>query len=96
MVQSFLWMQLRQKTDNQGVTRRSLATMVAQRFNRGRHTGRQIIHWEKKWIATRKISSTKAGKNKHTLSWMDDEDLVMAIKSRAKSKGDGKCLYNNC
>ena len=68
MVQSFLWMQLRQETDNPGVTRRSLATMVAQRFNRGRYTGRRIIHWEKEWIATRKISSTKAGKNKHTLS----------------------------
>ena len=40
MVQSFLWMQLKQETDNPGVTRRSLAIMVAQRFNRGWYTGR--------------------------------------------------------
>ena len=88
-------MQLKQETNNPGVTRRSLATMVAQRFNRSCYTGRRIIHWEKEWIATRKISSTKAGKNKHTLSWMDDEDLVMAIKSWAKGEGDGKCSHNN-
>ena len=68
MVQSFLWMQLRKKTDNPGITRRTLATMVAQRFNRGGYTGRRIIKWEKKWITTGKISSTKARKNKHILS----------------------------
>lgn len=88
-------MQLRQEKDNQGIIRRSLATMVAQRFNRGRYIGRQIIHWGKKWIATRKISSTKARKNKHTLSWMDDEDLVIAVRSWAKGEGDGKCSHNN-
>ena len=44
MVQSFLWMQLRQETDNPGIIQRSLATMVAQRFNRGHYTGCQIIH----------------------------------------------------
>ena len=95
MVQSFLWMQLRQEMDDPGVTRRSLATIVAQRFNKGRYTGRRIIHWEKEWIATRKISSTKAGKNKHTFSWIDNEDLVMAIKSWSKGEGDGKCSNNN-
>ena len=47
MVQSFLWMQLRQGMDNAGVTGRSLAIMAAQRFNRGRYTSRQIIHLEK-------------------------------------------------
>ena len=41
--------------------------MVAQRFNRGRYTGRRIIYWEKKYVAIRKISSTKAGRNKYTL-----------------------------
>ena len=42
--------------------------MVAQRFNRGRYMGCRIIQWEKEWIATRKISSKKVGKNKHILS----------------------------
>lgn len=95
MVQSFLWMQLKKETDNSGMTQRTLATIIAQRFNRGCYTGRWIIQWEKEWITTGKISSTKAGKNKHTLSWMDNEDLVMAIKSWAKGEGDSKCLYDN-
>ena len=87
-------MQSRQSKDNQGVKRRDLATMVAQRFNRGHHTGRRIIHWEKEWISTGKISETKAGKNKHTLSWMDDEDLVLAVRAWAKGEGDGQYSHN--
>lgn len=87
MVQSFLWMQLK---NNTLVHRRRLGVLVAQRFNKGSYTGRRIIQWEKEWISTGKISETKAGKNKHTLSWMDDEDLILAVKTWAKGEGNGK------
>lgn len=92
MVQSFLKMQLRQDIKNsyQNITRRNIATMVAQRFDRGQHTGRRIIHWEKEWISTRCISETQAGKNKHTLSWMDNKDLVMAVKAWAGEQKDSE------
>lgn len=92
MVQSFLLMQLRQEKDNPGVARRSLATIVVQRFNRGRYTGRRIIHWKKEWIVTRKISSIKVGKNIHTLSLINDKDRVISVESWTKRKGNSKCL----
>ena len=67
MVQSFFWMQSRQNTDNPGVKRHDLATMIAQRFNKGQYTGCCIINWEKEWIDTGKISDTKAERHKHAL-----------------------------
>ena len=90
MVQSFLWMQSRRNQDNPRVKRCDLATIVAQRFNRGQYTGRRIIHWEKEWINTRRIAKTKAGKHKHALSWMDHKDLILAIKTWAKDEGDSQ------
>lgn len=86
---------LREAIDNWGVTWRSLATIIVQRFNRNCYTNHKIIQGEKKWIATRKISSIKAGKNKHTLSEINDKNFVIAIKSWAKSEKDNKYLHND-
>lgn len=55
--------------------------MVIDRFNKGCYIGDQMIHQEKKSIATRKISSKKTRKNNNILSLMDDAKLMMAVGS---------------
>lgn len=93
IVQSFLWMQLNKEKDNLGLKRQGLARIVAQNFNKQAYTGRKIIQWERSWVKTRTIPSTKAGLNKHTLSWMEDEDLVLSIKELIKKEGESKVHY---
>ena len=93
MVQSFLWMQLNKEKDNPGLNRQSLARIVAQSFNRRAYTGRKVIQWERLWVKSRTIPGTKAGLNKHTLSWMEDEDLVLSIKEWSKKAGESKVNY---
>ena len=41
-------------------------------------------------------SGTKAGLNKHTLSWMEDEDLVLSVKEWNKREGESKLIINTC
>ena len=41
-------------------------------------------------MKSRIISDTKAGIHKHTLSWMEDEDLVLSIKKWSKKTGENK------
>ena len=90
MVQSFLWMQLNKEKNNPGLNRQSLAQLVAQSFNRRACTGRKIIQWERSWMNSRTIPGTKAGTNKHILSWMEDEDLVLSVKEWSKNIGESK------
>ena len=73
-------MQLNKEKDNPGLDRQSLAQIVAQSLNRRAHTGRKIIQLERSRMKTRNIPCTKAGKHLHTVSWMEDEDLILAIK----------------
>lgn len=83
-------MQLKQDLSKPKVKRQILAIMVAQQFNKGSYIARRIINWEREWISTGKTSETKAGKNKHTLSWMDDKDLILAVKTWDKEEGDSR------
>lgn len=52
--------------------------MVAQRFNGSRFNGRRLIDCNE-WIDTEKVSGTMAEENKHKLSLIDNEDLVIAV-----------------
>ena len=93
MVQSFLWMQLSKEKDNPGLNRQSLARIVAQSFNRRAYTGQKIKHLERSWVKSCVIPSIKAGSNKHNLSWMEDEDLVLSVKKWSKKAGENKVNY---
>ena len=93
MVQSFLWMQLNKKKDNPGLNRQSLAQIVAKSFNRRAYTGRKIVLWERSWVKHRTIRSTKAGKHKHVVSWMDDEDLILSVKEWSRKSGESKVKF---
>lgn len=90
MVRTFLWMQVDKEKDNPYLTRRDLAQIVAQSFNKKRYTGRKILKWERSWVKLRVILDTKAGNRKGGLSWMEDEDLVLSIKEWAKKDGESK------
>lgn len=41
-------------------------------------------------MKTRKIPCTKAGKHLHTVSLMEDEDLILSIKEWSKHVGESK------
>ena len=90
MIRSFLWMQLNKEKDNLHLTRRDLAQIVAQSFNKKRYTGKKIVQWERSWVKLRVIPDIKAGNREGDLSWMEDEDLVFSIKKWAKKEGESK------
>jgi hypothetical protein len=85
MVRSFL---CRQK-EKDG-TRREMATAVAKNYNRGGHTARKIVKWEKGWVQNRRIPESKAGKHQVSLSLPDDEATLCAIRDFMKTQGDGR------
>jgi hypothetical protein len=89
MVASFLMLQQR-KHEFQDRSRRGLATMVAKTYGRGLHTGRNIVRWERSWVERRTIPEGKAGKHKHNISWMDDEDVLLAVQQFVRSQGEGQ------
>ncbi len=86
-------MQLSKGKDNPGLNRQSLARIVAKSFNRRAYTGQKIKHLERSWVKSRVIPSIKAGSNKHNLSWMEDEDLVLSVKEWSKKAGESKVNY---
>lgn len=85
-------MQLKQDRSKPEVMRQQLAIMVVQQFNKGLYITCCIINWKKEWINTGKISEIKAGKNKHILSWIDDKDLILAVKTWARRESNSKYL----
>jgi hypothetical protein len=89
MVQSFLWLQLRHY-QFRGKTQRELACITAHSFKRGLHTGRMIIKWTKSWVHDQKIPNTHAGRHKHHFTWMDDEDIVFAVRGFIRQQGESE------
>lgn len=90
MVQSFLWMQFNKEKDNPGLNRQGLAKIVAQSFNRHAYTGRK-----RSWVKDRVIPRTIAGTTKHTLSWMEDENLVLSVREWGKRTGESKVNHQS-
>ena len=88
MVQSFLWIQQR-KHEFPDSSRRGLARVVAKNNGKGGHTAQKIVQWEKSWVKTRAIPESKAGKHRHHISWMDDEEILLALRSFINRKGEG-------
>jgi hypothetical protein len=86
MVKSFLYVQ--QQTT--GKTRREMANAVATTFNRGGHTGRMIIKYERQWIEDRTIPESRAGKHNASLSLLEDEGILCAVRDFTKTQGEGK------
>jgi hypothetical protein len=86
MVRAFLH---RQK--NKDRNRSEMAMEVAKAFGRSKPTARNIIKWEKEWIAHRRLPESKAGKHRACLSLLDDEGILCAIQDFTKTQGDGKC-----
>jgi hypothetical protein len=89
MVESFLMLQQR-KHEFQDCSRRGLAAIVAKNYGRGTHSGLKIVRWEKSWVEHRTIPESKAGKHKHDISWMNDEEVLLAVQQFVKSQGEGQ------
>jgi ABC-type ATPase with predicted acetyltransferase domain len=69
-----------------------MAIAVAKDYNRREYTGRKIVKWEKEWVQNRRIPESKAGKHKVSLSLLDDEATLCAIRDFMKTQGEGR--YN--
>ena len=89
MVASFLMLQQR-KHEFQDCSRRALAVIVAKNYGKGAHSGLKIVRWEKSWVEHRTIPESKAGKHKHNISWMDDEEVLLAVQQFVKTQGEGQ------
>jgi hypothetical protein len=84
-VKQFLLVQKRRRP---GQTRRQLAASVAASFGRGSIVTRNIVQWERAWVTGREIPTRKIPDM--YASWLDDEDVVMAIRDFARKQGDSK------
>jgi hypothetical protein len=89
MVASFLMLQQR-KHEFQDRSRRALSAIVAKSFGRGAHTGLKIVRWEKSWVEERTIPESKAGKHRQGISWMNDEEVLLAVQQFVKTQGEGQ------
>ena len=89
MVQQFLQTQLKTQPSQ---TRRDLSLTIFRAFDRGHHTARNIVQWEKSWVHTREIPERK--KRSDGKSWMYDENINNAIKEFARAQGDSKYQYS--
>ena len=85
MVQQFLQIQLRTQPSQ---TRRNLALSIARSFGRNYTTARNIVQWEKSWIAHREIPRRKDREDYAT--WIDNEELQESIRDFARRERDNK------
>ena len=71
-------------------TQRQLACTTALSFNRGSHTGRKIVQWTNSWVNEGVIPRTHSGRHKHNFSWMDDEEVELAVREFIRQQGESK------
>ena len=81
-----------QKKNLPGQIRRDLALFVASTFNKGQTTTRNIVRWEKLLVTNNEIPCCKEAKDYD--SWMNNEDVTMAVRDFARRQGDSKCLLS--
>ena len=86
-------MQLNKEKDNPCLNQQGLAQIVANNFNRQVYTRQKIIYWERSWVKDCTIPGTKAGKHKHVVSWMEDEDLILSVKEWSRKSGESKLIF---
>ena len=82
MVKHFL---VSQKRNKLGQHRQVIAETVANTFNQGQTTGRNIIYWENSWVDKRIIP--KRDTEESNPAWMNDENLKLAIRNLIKKQG---------
>jgi hypothetical protein len=85
MVKQFLSIQAR-ATEKR--TRRQLAVVIAEAFGRGQRTARNIVRWERSWVAHEILPGrkTRAAPDQS----IQDEDLKIFIREFARRQGDRK------
>lgn len=77
-----------------GIDCRGLATIVANVDDWGESTDRSMIQWKNSWVQSRVIPESQAGKNTHTFSWMDDEDLILDIRVFTKKSRESMIIIS--
>jgi hypothetical protein len=89
LVLNFLWIQDQRQSFTKA-TRKELASIVAATHNRRGGTARRIMQWEKSWVGQRTIPQGNWGGKKWNVSWMNEEDILCAVRNFARSQGEGK------
>ena len=69
--------------------------MVANSFNSQVYTKQKIIQYELSWIKNCIIPYTKAGKHRHIVLWMENENLILSIKEWSRKSGKNNWIFNN-
>jgi hypothetical protein len=85
-VGSFLWAE----QNSPYLTRKELALQVARSFNRGGHTARKILIWEKQWVMNREIEPHKHSSSSGLASLLDNEEVLLAAREYIFGAGDSK------
>lgn len=81
-VLSFLNLQYSQKgTPIEDVRRGTLASMASKMSGKGGWFAKQIVKWEKSWIASRTIPEGKQGCKANLSTWLRDEGLQIFVRS---------------
>jgi hypothetical protein len=69
---------------------RELSAIVVRSYRKRSHSGLKIVQWEKSWVEHRTIPESKAGKHKQDISWMNDEEVLLAVQQFVKTQGEGQ------
>jgi hypothetical protein len=88
MVESFLMLQ-QQKHESEDCGRKELSVMIANAYGRGAHSGGKIVQWERSWMEHRTIPESKAGRHRQEISWMNDEEVLLAVQQFVRNQGEG-------
>jgi hypothetical protein len=86
LVRSFFWAE----QNSPYLSRKELALQVAHSFNRGGHTARKILIWEKQWVMNREIEPHKHSSSSGLVSLLDDEGVLLATREYISGAGDSK------
>lgn len=90
-VLSFLHLQYSKKGAPLEDTRRATLSRLASKMqNKGSWFAKQIIKWERSWIASRMIPEGEQGCKGNLTTWLRDEGLLLYVREWIKAEKDRK------
>lgn len=74
-------------------TRRATLSLLASKTSgKGTWFAKQIVKWEKSWIASRVIPEGQKGSKGNLQSWLRDEGLLIFVREWIHKEKERKCL----
>lgn len=73
----------------QGESTESLALHIAWNYRKGKYFSRLLVQWEKQWMQNRTIPEDKRGRHAKTLSWLNDEGVLLEVRELIATMSTG-------